>query len=522
MRAASIGDCLLPTADRLLPQDRLWSAAGLQRYLDGHRPDPADVFRRLVAVLNHFVDFSDSPAAPAPTAELLATYLLTTWFTPAFPALGLLWIVGDHGAGKSRLLHLLAHLAHLGVSFPGLPSSAVLRDLAGLGASLAVDDAHFFTRGSLASLWGGSGRPALLLAGRQRGGYLAVSQSGGARHTRLVDVSGPRLFACSQLPLPGIAAYFIIVPIQRSTDAARATADPADPAAWPASVNPRDLVDDLWALALSRLRDLRPHLALAAAQATRPGPIVLGTPDVPLPGADLQPWRALLAVASWLSSASPSGQGVPGLLDRLLALARAYHAARPAFQSSDQSVLALSAVVQCVSTQIADLNTPTPPADDGIDGNDGIFENDANDGNDGNSAHDAWIPEGVSPALMENFVDPAGVPQVASIRRSARPLAPRIPSIFKFTSAQVLLAMRRCPPHLQWNEPSDHLTPAVVGRLLGLLGLQSYRNAILRTWRITPAELTRLARAYGLPLSSHLAAILASSAAKPPSPDPQP
>jgi hypothetical protein len=68
VRAASIGDCLLPTGDRLLPLDRLWSAAGLQRYLDGRPPDPAHVFRRLVAVLSHCVAFSGCPAAPALTA----------------------------------------------------------------------------------------------------------------------------------------------------------------------------------------------------------------------------------------------------------------------------------------------------------------------------------------------------------------------------------------------------------------------------------------------------------------------
>src|SRR5205814_1652762 len=59
------------------PADRLWSGAGVQRYLDGHRPDPAAVFNSLVAVLKQFVDFTGSLGPPALMAEFFATYVLT-------------------------------------------------------------------------------------------------------------------------------------------------------------------------------------------------------------------------------------------------------------------------------------------------------------------------------------------------------------------------------------------------------------------------------------------------------------
>src|SRR5262245_22911220 len=67
------------------PAALLWSDAALQRYLAGQRPAPAQVFHSLVAVLQHFIDFTGSLAAdPAHTAEFLATYILATWLSPAF------------------------------------------------------------------------------------------------------------------------------------------------------------------------------------------------------------------------------------------------------------------------------------------------------------------------------------------------------------------------------------------------------------------------------------------------------
>jgi hypothetical protein len=373
-------ELLLPLPARPpLPEDRLWSGAGLQRYLDGSRPDPADVFRRLVAVLNQFVDFTGSLAEPALMAEFFATYILTTWFSPAFSILGLLWITGDHGAGKSRLLSLLARLAHLGLFLPVPPPPAALRALAGLGASLAVDDANFLGHQSPAFNWSSPSRHSLLLAGRQRGALVTVTQVGpgvahGARHTRQLDVSGPRIFAAVHQPQPAIAGYFLVVPLVRTAAVALAAADPADPAAWPAGMSPRDLVDDLWALALSRLRDLPPHLPLAAQAAAAPAPQLPFTPAVaatPLLGASLQPWHALLAVASWLSASGP-GTAVPGLLNRLLGLAQAYHAHRPAFETSDFTILILRALFECVSAQYSALASAALAtfADDDNDDND--------------------------------------------------------------------------------------------------------------------------------------------------------
>src|SRR5438045_3870688 len=51
-------DTALPLSHAPLPLDRFWSDRGLHSYLAGRRPDPAQLFRRLVALLCHFTDFS--------------------------------------------------------------------------------------------------------------------------------------------------------------------------------------------------------------------------------------------------------------------------------------------------------------------------------------------------------------------------------------------------------------------------------------------------------------------------------
>jgi hypothetical protein len=172
----------------------------------------------------------------------------------------MLWLVGDQGAGKSRLLHLCSRPAHLGL-LPALPTFSALGRLCSLGAAIAVDDAHCF---SLSRANGprsiGQARRALLLGGRQRGDLVPVAgrASGGAAGSVWVDLSGPRLFASTHQPDTSIAAECLVLPWLRTTDVARAALDPADPVAWPPGILLRDLVDGLWALALSRLRGAQP------------------------------------------------------------------------------------------------------------------------------------------------------------------------------------------------------------------------------------------------------------------------
>ena len=295
-----------------LPADRLWTPDSLRAYCQGgHRPDPAAVFAALTAVFDTFLDFTGSLAPQAEVCEFLAAYVLATWFLPAFTDFPHLWIVGDTGAGKTRLLHLLARLSHLGLVLPPSAPLPALRDLAALGAALAVDNADGLFASLITQLGFRPGaatqRQALFLAGARRDILfpLRLRAPGSAAYALThLDVFGPRLFAAQQPPHLAATPRALLLPLLRSNDRARTRADPSDPAAWP--VHPRALLNDLWALTLARLPELPAHVAAVTARTD-------------LVGADFQTWYPLLAVGHWLAA-----HGLPDLDPRLCALTAAY------------------------------------------------------------------------------------------------------------------------------------------------------------------------------------------------------
>ena len=102
-----------------------------------------------------------------------------------------------------------------------------------------------------------------------------------------------------------LASRTIIVPLIRTADAEKANADPCDYRLWPV---PRAvIVNDLWALALAHMGDLPRYDAKIADSAT-------------LLGRNLEPWRAILAVAEWLTERGT----VEGLAERMTQPAHAY------------------------------------------------------------------------------------------------------------------------------------------------------------------------------------------------------
>ena len=113
----------------------------------------------------------------------------------------------------------------------------------------------------------------------------------------------------------------------RTADPEKANADPCDYRLWPFSRT--SLVNDLWALALCHMADLPRYDALVADTAT-------------LLGRNLEPWRAILAVAHWLTD-----KGVDGLADRLTKLAHAYQEERRELEPPDLTAWTIQAVGQC-------------------------------------------------------------------------------------------------------------------------------------------------------------------------------
>jgi hypothetical protein len=304
--------------------DRCWSGAGLKRYLAGHRPDPADVFRRSCAVVDRFIDFDRSLAPQAVMCELVACYALATYLLDAFHVIGYFWSSGDSGCGKTTLLLVFTELAYLGQLILAGGSYATLRDLADYGAALAFDDAEAVMDPRRTD----PDKRTLLLAGNRKGATVTVKEKGPGDVwvTRHVNCFCPRCFSAIRLPDEVLGSRSIILPLVRSGDPVRAKSNPGDHATWPC--DRRQLLDDLWGLGLAHLPELPHYDAVAARRST-------------LSGRDLEPWRAVLAVALWLQEA----HGVAGLHGRLEKLSVDYQQERAGLAADHQTKLMMLALV---------------------------------------------------------------------------------------------------------------------------------------------------------------------------------
>jgi hypothetical protein len=319
------------------PRDKLWTVPGVKAYRTGARPDPADVFRRVVAVIDRFLDFDRSLANQETMCELVACYTVSTWFLDALNVIGYLWPNGGPGSGKTKLLTLVAELSYLGQVILAGGSYASLRDLADYGATLGFDDAE----NVMDLKRGDPDKRALLLAGNRRGNTVSIKEPVNGREwrTRHVHTFCPRLFSAIRLPDPVLASRTIIVPLIRSVDKDRANAEVLEYGLWPYARDP--LLSDLWALALSSLTHIPAYEAAAVAETT-------------LAGRLFEPWRAIMTVAGFLQD-----HGVDGLTQRMTALATAYQEERPTLEPQNFTPWVLQAICQYCATSATNATNAT-------------------------------------------------------------------------------------------------------------------------------------------------------------------
>jgi Domain of unknown function (DUF3854) len=327
------------------PDDRLWSTPAVIAYRKGERPDAADIFKRIADIVDRFMDFDRSFADQRTMAEMVACYILATWFLDAFSVIGYLWPNGEGGSGKTQLLMVVADLAYLGQVILSGSSLATLRDMADYGATLAFDDAE--TIADPNNKTEGEKR-ALLLAGNRRGNSISVKEPvpNAPWRTRYVNTFCPRLFSAIRIPDPILASRTIIIPLVRTADKVRGGSVVLDYELWPH--DRRKLIDDCWALALSRLTELRKYERLIGERSE-------------LTGRTLEPWRAILAVAAWLED-----NGAEGLWKRIVKVSMGYQGEREETESTNLTPLVLHALLQLLNEQgdvlsFGDVSTDNTP-----------------------------------------------------------------------------------------------------------------------------------------------------------------
>jgi len=312
----------IPLAGKLL------STPGLKAFAQGYQPEATAVFQQVRAVILRFIDFDHSLADQETMADLIACYILATWFLDAFTVSSYLWPNGDRGSGKTQLLILIAELSYLGYLIQASGSFAALRDLADYGATLAFDDAEDLADPRATS----AEKRALLLAGNRRGSTIPLKEKDAEQNwvTRHVNTFSFRLFSAIHLPDNVLASRTIIVPLIRTPDRYHANADPLEEELWPHPKRP--LIDDLWRLALAHLAEMKGYESIVNQEAR-------------LTGRNLEPWRAILSVARWLD-----GQGCVGLWLRLEQLSWQYQSERTQLETDDFTSLVIRGLVQLCDT----------------------------------------------------------------------------------------------------------------------------------------------------------------------------
>lgn len=315
------------------PDDRLWSSRGVKAFLRGERQEPAVVFREVADVIDRFMDFDRSLADQRTMAEMVALYIMATWFLDAFNVIGFIWSNGERGSGKTQLLSLVAELGYLGQLILSGGSYASLRDLADYGATLCFDDAEDLSDPKRSD----PDKRTLLLAGNRRGNTVPVKEPATDRtwRTRYVNTFCPRGFSATRLPDGILASRSIIVPLIRTPDRRRGNADPLEYSLWPH--DRRRLIDSLWAMALVHL----PEPSRYEKQTNRTANLV---------GRALEPWRALLSVAAWLQD-----RGVAHLFTRMESLSRNYQLERRQLEGADMTALVIRAICECADCDVGTL-----------------------------------------------------------------------------------------------------------------------------------------------------------------------
>ena len=304
-------------------EDRLWRAGGVKAYRAGARPDYADVFRRVAAVYDHFIDFNLSVADQTTMCEFSTCASMITWFSAAFTVLGYVWPTGEKGSGKTQWGTVWAMTSYLGEVLLSSTSFAAIRDLANYGGALLFDDAEIVSDPKRCD----PNKRELLLAGNRRGATVMIKEPNpnGGWATKRINAYCPRGFTAIRTPDPVLSSRTIAIPLVRTANAAKGNADPADIERWPC--DHRQLVDDLWATALTLLSEARQRWAEFDHETASTG-------------REFEPWRAIMAVARLFEN-----HGVEGLEGRMRELMEKFRTERPDIMGEDRTVIVIRALI---------------------------------------------------------------------------------------------------------------------------------------------------------------------------------
>lgn len=232
-------------------KDLLLSGKALKAFMEGYTPDIITTFNNMVKVVNTFLDFSLSFASQEQMCKLLVCLALLTWFRLAIEALAYTWFNGEKGSGKSQAGIVWSMLSFLGKVISTNTSLPSIRNYAGYGASLMLDDAEKLTNKNDITE---QDKRTLFLSGYRKGMTVDIQEKQGDNWiTREISAYCPKAFSAIKLPDDVLGSRSIIIPLIRSIDLEKSNRDPMNTRLWPC--NQTKLKDDLWLLALLHLKE---------------------------------------------------------------------------------------------------------------------------------------------------------------------------------------------------------------------------------------------------------------------------
>lgn len=315
--------------------DKPLSPAGFRALMRGEKPNPARLFSQVSESVDRFVSFENSLADQQLMSELVACWIMGTYFLDAFDVVGYLWPTGERGSGKTQLLNTVSVLAFLGRTTTSGSSFAAIRDEAHYGATLAFDDCEDL--GNMES-----SKRELLLAGNTRGTVISRKEATSQNEWRTVYVNNfaPRLFSSIGLPDPVLGSRTISIPLITSLDTAKTRRSPLQAKDW--LWERRALIDGLWSVGVCYL----PRLRECDEEASRLSSLQARGHDI---------WRMPLAVAYWLQT----DHGVEGVWNRLQQISEAYQSLQAENEEHDLLTLVVLAAHELAAEAEQNITVPT-------------------------------------------------------------------------------------------------------------------------------------------------------------------
>jgi len=233
---------------------------GLLRYLYKAELDPPKVFRSLRNYFEQFVDLEEE------ALDLVSIWTLGTYFYLLFPFYPYLNIVGVRGSGKSKLLSIIANLAHNGVASANLRAASLFRLVDQARGTLCLDEAESLSDTRLEDL------SSILNAGFRKGAMVYRVEGEKTREVKAYDAYGPKAIVGIRGLNDVLRDRCITITMLRTTKIEKAASEPQS------NADAESLRDDLYILYLQKATNV--YHALRGASTFPTNPTIPTTPSV--------------------------------------------------------------------------------------------------------------------------------------------------------------------------------------------------------------------------------------------------